>query len=185
MCCKIELAISKGADCFDIVAGFKDLRIASLCSVESYTKAGVGTATVIDDVVMANTEKFQKIDVERNTLKHDFDHKAEGGKRNKIYSESVEGMIDSRGPAVMEALDSYLSKEVVIIGREKGEGGKWKAIGMAGGLFVSQVQGSTGAAKADEVSTLFKAEGDVDERWLYIFDTDEATTTTLVNGITA
>lgn len=185
MCCKVDLAISKGVDCNDIVAGFKNLRIASLCSVASYTKAGVGTASVIDSVTMEVGDLFQTIDVERNTLKHEFDHKAEGGKRNKVYTELIEGMIDAKGEAVMEALDDYLSKEVIIIGQEKGEGGKWKAIGMAGGLFVSNVKGTTGAAKADDVSTLFKAEGDVDERWLYIWDTDEATTQTLIDGITA
>ncbi len=184
MCCKIDLAIEKGVNCGTVIAGFKNLRIVSLCSVLSYTKAGVGTATVVDLITMDGTDKFKTIDVERNTLKHDFDWKAEGGKRNKIYTEIVEGMIDAKGAAIFEALDDYLSKEVIILGQEKGDDAIWKAIGLAGGLFVSQVLGGTGAEKADETSTLFKAEGDVDERWLEVFDTDVATTQALIDSIT-
>ncbi len=181
-CCKLTLAIKGGSDCLRQVAGFEEARIGALCSIAAFTKTA--PPTVIDLITMEAGEFFFEIDFENGTLNHEFDTVSEPGKKSVAYNNTITGMIADKNSSVFEALDEYQSKEVVIIGKEKGSGA-WRIIGQEGGLFVTQVTGATGAGKTDDNNTTMIASGETDDRWLYVFDTDAPTTDALIDTITS
>ena len=186
ICCKVDLGIAIGAtDCDKkIVAGAKDLRIVAKCSIAS-TVIAACPSRAVTSIVMSGTDKFFKFDTRDETLQHEFEHTFDKETGNVTYSETVTSEVALKNESAMCALDKLFNKEVVALVKEKGTDGKWIIVGLSGGLFLTSNAGKTGLKKADNKNTVITLSGELDDRWLYVFDTDQTTTDVLIDSITA
>ena len=190
VCCDIDVAVKAVAgDCdLEILSGLKDLRITTLCQLSSVV-VDAEPDVVVSDITMATissvVQKFYKVETHEGSLMHEFDNTANEESGNKNFKNTIAGEVKLKSAAVFNALNKYLGKELVVLGKENGTDGKWRIIGLGGGLKVTQVQGSTGLKKSENSNTKITITGDTGKRWLYVWDTDASTTDALVNGITA
>jgi hypothetical protein len=189
-CCTIEEHARSTEDTCDmqILAGFKDLRITTLCQIDSVTKAAAPGVLVTDitmATIAATVQSFYYIETKESSLNHVFLHEANEETGNKSFKQTVSGEVILKSEDVFYALNKYLGKEVVVIGKEPGADGRWRIIGIGGGLIFLRMEGKTGLKKSDNSNTVITIEGETGEPWYYVWDTDAATTETLIDSLTA
>ena len=164
VCCKVAIGIGgQIGDCdSDILAGLRDLKIALLCYILTFTETAFPD-TVVDDVVMKTTINdpiggddeflFYQIGTEEKTLQHTFSWTCSEETNRKVYEESIEGQVPYRTPRAFNVLLSWMCKEVVCIGKEAGDDGQYIIVGLGGGLRLRDVNGGTGLLTADNNNT--------------------------------
>jgi len=197
VCCKIALGVGgQVADCdSDRLAGLRDLRIALLCYMLSFTETAFPDS-VVDDVVMKTLANdpidgddeflFYLVGTQEKTLQHTFDWTCSEETNRKVYEETIEGQVPYRTPRAFNVLLSWMCKEVVCIGKEAGDDGQFLIIGLGGGLRLRQVTGGTGLLTADNNNTTISISGtELTRPFSYLDAGGIAATEALVDSISS
>lgn len=196
-CCKVALGVGPQASSCDleVLAGLRDLRIAKLCYILSYSEAAAPDP-VIDDIVMNTLANdpvngddeylFYLISTKEKTLSHTFDWSCSEETDRKVFDETISGQIPLRSARAFYVLQQWMCKDVVCIGKEAGDDGQWMIVGLGGGFKLRNVVGGTGESTSDNNNTTITITGNELVRgFSYIDAGSAALTQALIDSITS
>lgn len=196
-CCAIKTDLaSDGTTCTPPKGGAYDLRIACIkyvtyptapeCVFDAgsnrYTGGQLPSIVTINTTTQAAEPHFHKIEVRNKTLAHTFEKTYDPDTNTLVNNETITFNIDVKDTNFYCNLEDYIGQEVVLLFREKGTD-RWYIVGRDGGITVNSITGGTGTDTF--TPTTFTIGGtDTDSIFIEVFDTDLATTTTMIDGVT-
>lgn len=197
VCCKINNGVTGVvADCNkDILSGFKEILIAPLCHILGII-IDPAPDVLISDIDMDDNvpvtvppgdaeHLFYEFETRDQGASFAFDHQFDPETLVTTYNETVLAEIQAKNALSEYAMDQLFGKEIVVIGQEAGEDGDFLMSGREGGLYLTQMTGGTGQKKTDTNHTILTITGELDKRFLRIFDTSAVTTRALIDSIKA
>ena len=190
LCCDISTALLGEEGCAKLSGGIEDVRLGCLkyfswtendCTTPSTAYITAITAVDPSDGVTPVTPLY-KINIKKKTGEHIFRYTYDEDTNTTKREGSITFDVIARDDTARCAFEEYIGQEVVVFFKYKGSD-EWFVEGRQGGLRVRLIEGGSGTDTSR--ATSFEISGDdMPVAYKRIFDTDTATTETLVDGLT-
>jgi hypothetical protein len=196
-CCDHRFPIAQ-ADCSNgPEAGIYDVRIACRYFV-TFTEQGCDTLSgdgMPDGKVTAIVTEdpnadpggpeplFYTVDITRKSGEWVWSYNFDPDTNTLVRNETIQFTSDVQDIAFFCIIKDLIGQDVVVLFRRNGTDA-WFMAGREGGLTVNEISGGSGTTEF--VPTTFVISGeDIPEIAIQVLDTDQATTDTMIDGITA
>lgn len=190
LCCALTVALGAGDDCVRLPGGITDIRIGCLKYFAAYTEgacttpatAYVTAITAQDPVTAAAVVPLYAAFSKEKTAQFSFELNYDGDTDSNKIVESITFDITAIGTQTRCALLEYRGQEVVTFFKYRGSD-KWYMSGWKGGMRVTTITGGSGLDNRQRTNVVISGD-DLEEAAIEVFDTDVATTDTLVDNLT-
>lgn len=190
LCCDIDAGIaSTPGACATPTPGIKAAAVSCLANITSFTEDACPAAAV-DDIVTeddlgAPNPSFYTLEINAKASSHVYESTTDQDSGLKTRTETLTLIFKAnvKNMATYCALEAMEGKQVIVWWQENGSD-RYYLSGRAGDMIVTSVTVSTGSGTDAGNITMVISGNDIQKRFLQIFDTDAATTQTLIDTIT-